>query len=58
MQADPVMDAAKEILDFKTVGAKDIRSGIKSTIQPELAAHVRRNAMRFIDEVERARAVD
>jgi hypothetical protein len=53
--ADPVMDAAQEILDFKTVGEKGIRSGfIKSIIRPELAAHVRREAVRFIDELKRA----
>jgi hypothetical protein len=52
---DPVMDAAEEILDFKTVGEKGIRSGaIKSIIRPELAAHVRREAVRFIDELKRA----
>jgi hypothetical protein len=52
---DPVMKAAREILDFKTVGEKGIRGGqIKSIIKPELAAHVRREAVRFIDELERA----
>jgi hypothetical protein len=54
-QADPVMKAAEEVLDFKTVGEKGIRSGvIKSIIKPELAAHVRREAVRFIDELKRA----
>jgi hypothetical protein len=53
---DPVMKAAQEILDFKTVGEKGIRSGmIKSIIKPELAAHVRREAVRFIDELQRTR---
>jgi hypothetical protein len=52
---DPVMKAAREVLDFKTVGEKGIRGGqIKSIIKPELAAHVRREAVRFIDELERA----
>jgi hypothetical protein len=52
---DPVMDAAEEVLDFKTVGEKGIRAGaIKSIIRPELAAHVRREAVRFIDELKRA----
>jgi hypothetical protein len=55
--ADPIMAAAQEVLDFKTVGEKGIRSGmIKSIIRPELAAHVRREAVRFIDELKRARA--
>lgn len=55
-QTDPVMKAAEEVLDYKTVGEKGIRSGqIKSIIRPELAAHVRREAVRFIDELKRAR---
>ena len=53
---DPIMAAAQEVLDFKTVGEKGIRSGIKSIIRPELAAHVRREAVRFIDELKRTRA--
>ena len=48
-------DAAEQILDFKTAGEKGIRAGtIKSIIQPDLAAHVRREAIRFIDELNRA----
>jgi hypothetical protein len=55
-QGDPVMKAAEEVLDFKTVGEKGIRNGmIKSIIRPELAAHVRREAVRFIDELKRTR---
>ena len=55
-QGDPVLDAAEEILDFKTVGEKGIRAGaIKSIIKPELAAHVRREALRFIDELKRTK---
>ncbi|HJR20463.1 MAG TPA: DUF2935 domain-containing protein, partial [Dongiaceae bacterium] len=51
---DPVLDAAEQILDFKTAGEKGIRAGtIKSIIQPDLAAHVRREAVRFIDELNR-----
>ena len=51
---DDVMKAAHEVLDFKTVGEKGIRSGhIKSIIDPSLAAHVRREAVRFIDELQR-----
>jgi hypothetical protein len=52
---DAVMKAAQEVLDFKTVGEKGIRAGkIKSIIRPELASHVRREAVRFIDELKRA----
>jgi hypothetical protein len=51
---DDVMKAAHEILDFKTVGEKGIRNGrIRSVIHPSLASHVRREAVRFIDELRR-----
>lgn len=51
---DAVMKAAHEVLDFKTVGEKGIRNGrIKSIIDPSLASHVRREAVRFIDELRR-----
>jgi hypothetical protein len=57
-EGDPVLDAAEEILDFKTVGEKGIRAGaIKSIIRPELAAHVRREAVRFIDELKRSKGL-
>lgn len=51
---DDVMKAAREVLDFKTVGEKGIKSGaIKSIIHPSLASHVRREAVRFVDELKR-----
>jgi hypothetical protein len=51
---DDVMKAAHEVLDFKTVGEKGIYAGkIKSIISPRLASHVRREAVRFIDELKR-----
>jgi hypothetical protein len=51
---DDVMKAGREILDFKTVGEKGIRNGrIRSVIHPSLASHVRREAVRFIDELRR-----
>jgi hypothetical protein len=51
---DDVMKAAHEVLDFKTVGEKGIYAGkIKSIISPRLASHVRREAVRFIDELSR-----
>lgn len=54
---DDVMKAANEILDFKTVGEKGIYEGkIKSIIPPPLASHVRREAVRFIDELKRTQA--
>ncbi|MGQ0654419.1 MAG: DUF2935 domain-containing protein, partial [Betaproteobacteria bacterium] len=51
---DAVMKAAQEVLDFKTVGEKGIQAGkIKSIIHPALASHVRREAVKFIDELKR-----
>ncbi len=51
---DAVMKAANEVLDFKRVGEKGIYAGkIKSIISPRLASHVRREAVRFIDELKR-----
>ena len=55
VSSDNVMKAANEVLAFKTVGEKGIYAGkIKSIISPRLASHVRREAVRFIDELKRA----
>ena len=55
VSSDNVMKAANEVLAFKTVGEKGIYAGkIKSIIPPRLASHVRREAVRFIDELKRA----
>lgn len=52
---DPVMAAAREIIDFKTVAEQGICSGqIRSIIDPELGAHMRREAIRFTDELQRS----
>lgn len=49
------MKAANAILDCKTVGEKGIYAGkIRSIIPPPLASHVRREAVKFIDELKRA----
>lgn len=54
VRGDAVMKAAQEVLDFKTVGEKGIYAGkIKSIISPRLASHVRREAVRFVDELKR-----
>ena len=46
---------AKSIIDFKTAAAKGIQAGqIKSIIPPPLADHVRREAVKFEDELSRA----
>jgi hypothetical protein len=56
VRGDDVLKAAHEVLDFKTVGEKGIYAGkIKSIISPPLASHVRREAVKFIDELERTR---
>jgi hypothetical protein len=55
VSGDDVMKAANEVLAFKTVGEKGIYAGkIKSIIPPSLASHVRREAVKFIDELKRA----
>jgi hypothetical protein len=55
VRGDEVMKAATEVLDFKTVGEKGIYAGkIKSIIPPRLASHVRREAVKFVDELQRA----
>jgi len=47
--------AAQTILDFKTKAARDIEGNrIKSIIDPRLADHVRREALKFVDELKRA----
>ena len=52
---DPVLAAAQTIINFKVAAEKGIQSGqIKSIILPPLADHVRREAVRFRDEVIRA----
>lgn len=50
-----VLSAAETILDFKTQTARDIETArIKSIIDPRLADHVRREALKFVDELKRA----
>ncbi len=52
---DAVMSAAETILDFKTKAARDIeKAKIKSIIDPRLADHVRRESIKFVDELKRA----
>jgi hypothetical protein len=54
-ELDEVLSAAEEILDFKTAAARGIEAGrIKSIIDPRLSDHVRREALKFIDELKRA----
>jgi hypothetical protein len=54
-ETDAVLSAAQTILDFKTQAARDIEGArIKSIIDPRLADHVRREALKFVDELKRA----
>ena len=49
------MSAVHTILDFKTQAVRDIEAGrIKSIIEPRLADHVRREALKFLNELQRA----
>jgi hypothetical protein len=53
-EMDAVMSAARTILDFKTERARDIEAGRIRSIDPRLADHVRREALKFADELKRA----
>jgi hypothetical protein len=51
----PVEQAVDDIIDFKTAAEKGIQTGkIKSIINPALADHVRREALKAADELKRA----
>jgi len=52
---EAALSAAQTIIDFKVAAEKGIQSGaIKSIVHPALADHVRREAIRFKDEVDRS----
>ena len=54
-ETDAILSAAQTILDFKTKTARDIEGGrLKSIIDPRLADHVWREALKFVDELKRA----
>ena len=54
-ETNAVLSAAESILDFKTKAARDTEAArIKSIIDPRLADHVRREALKFVDELKRA----
>jgi hypothetical protein len=55
VRGDEVMKAAAEVLDFKTVGEKGIKSGkIKSIIHPSWPLTC--GAKRFVDELKRTQS--
>lgn len=54
-ETSAVLSAAETILDFKTKTARGIEAArIRSIIDPRLADHVRREALKFVDEYKRA----
>jgi hypothetical protein len=54
-ETSALLSAAQTILDFKTETARDVEAArIKSIIDPRLADHVRREALKFVDELKRA----
>jgi hypothetical protein len=54
-ETSAVLSAAETILEFKTKAARDIEAArIKSVIDPRLSDHVRREALKFVDELKRA----
>ena len=54
-ETDAMLSAAQTILDFKTEAARGIEAArIKSIIDPRLSDHVRREALKFVDELTRA----
>jgi Domain of unknown function (DUF2935) len=54
-ETNAVLSAAETILEFKTQTARDIEAArIKSIIDPRLSDHVRREALKFVDELKRA----
>jgi hypothetical protein len=54
-ETSAILSAAETILDFKTKAARGIEAArIKSIIDPRLADHVRREALKFVDELKRA----
>lgn len=49
------LSAAESILEFKTKTMCDIEAGrLRSIIDPRLADHVRREALKFVNELKRA----
>jgi len=54
-ETDAILSAAETILDFKTQAVRGIEAArIKSIIDPRLADHIRREALKFVDELKRS----
>lgn len=55
-ELDAVESAAETMLDFKTDAVRKLETGkIKSIISPILADHVRRESVKFLDELKRTK---
>jgi hypothetical protein len=58
VRGDQVMKVATDVLEFNTLIETGIYAGkIKSIISPRLAYHIRREAVRFVDELKRTQDV-
>lgn len=54
-ETDAILSAAETILDFKTDTARKIEGArLRSIIDPRLADHVRREALKFVNELKRS----
>jgi hypothetical protein len=54
-ETNAILSAAETLLDFTTKAARGIEGArIKSIIDPRLADHVRRESLKFVDELKRA----
>jgi len=53
--SDPVLVAAQALLSFEVAASRGIEDAtIKSIIDPRLADHIRRETLKFVDELKRA----
>ena len=54
-ETNAILSAAETLLDFTTTAARGIEAArIKSIIDPRLSDHVRRESLKFVDELKRA----
>lgn len=54
-ETDAILSAAETILDFKTDTARKIEGArLRSIVDPRLADHVRREALKFVNELKRS----
>lgn len=52
---DPILEAEQEVIDFKTSIAKGVETAkIQSILHPAMVDHMKREGLRFIDELKRS----